>query len=1303
MAVDPEIRDHQRWLGYLQPVGLVVSAAALKAAGAYPNESIAEKQEVLRQLADDDRPEAPPRLLDFPALARDFFEWPIDEVLAGTEGGPPLPDGLEVVLPEYGETLRPHFALLDYDKRDQKLLLVQVHPAGMDLDNAAPAAEAGRGWHASPQTRFERLLRETGVPAGLLLNGDSVRLVYAPRGESAGHVTFPVEGMLEVAGRPICAALHMLLSVDRLFTVETKRRLPAILADSRKYQNEVSTRLAEQVLGALYELVRGFQVADEFSKGELLREVLRESPNEVYGGLLATLLRLVFVLYAEDRGLISTDPVYVEGYSVGGLFAKLREDEARYPDTMDQRFGAWARLLVLFRLLHDGAAYGPFHLPQRHGRLFEPDTYPFLEGRPLGSVHEPGDRIAPPRVPDSVVWRVLKALLILDGERLSYRALDVEQIGSVYEAMMGFELHVARGPSIAVRPDHVVVDLGDLLSLPGAERAKRLKDESRCDLTGPALEALKKAKSPEDAVAALGKKVSPRTPRLLPAGSITLQPTEERRRSGSHYTPRSLTQPIVKTTLDPILEALGPKPTPEQILNLKVCDHAMGSGAFLVETCRYLGEALVKAWDDHGATPQIPLDEDPLLHARRQVAQKCLYGIDKNPFAVDLAKLSLWLATLAKDHPFTFLDDSLRHGDSLVGLSPDQISRFHWEASGQIPLVGDAVREAQERAIAKRAEIETLNDDDVDRQMALLAEAEAAVAEVRLAGDLVIAAFFGATKNKEREALRKRSEELYLGALSGGGKRDEAELTVASLRKGAKPVFPFHWELAFPEVFARKNPGFDGFIGNPPFLGGTMISTSHSPRYRDWLYSGYPESGNRMDLVAYFFRRAFQMLRAGGTFGLVSTNSIAQGDTRKGGLRYICLGGGVIYSARRRLRWPGQAAVIVSVVHASRGSIPGPFSLDGHRVPFISAFLFAGGGHDDPKPLPENRDICFEGVKPYGQGFIFDNDDPQATPLDVMTRLIESNPRNRERISPYLGGEEVNTSPTQEHHRFIINFGALSMNSAEEWPALLAIVDRKVRLERASKARDVAAWPWWQFWRPRPELTKALTTIPRALVMSQVSSHFAFAFQPVDRVFAYTLNVFLLPDNPSFSLLQGRVHETWARFFGSSMKDDLRYTPSDCFETFPFAPSWDTNLALDAAGNRYYEFRAFLMARNREGLTKTYNRFHDPDETSPDILRLRALHDEMDRAVLDAYGWTDLRPACAFILDYDDEETEDDDSARARKRKKPWRYRWPDDIRDEVLARLLALNEERATQEGLSGQSTRTSRPTGRSAPPNVG
>ncbi|MEN9935405.1 MAG: hypothetical protein RLZZ387_1984 [Chloroflexota bacterium] len=166
----------------------------------------------------------------------------------------------------------------------------------------------------------------------------------------------------------------------------------------------------------------------------------------------------------------------------------------------------------------------------------------------------------------------------------------------------------------------------------------------------------------------------------------------------------------------------------------------------------------------------------------------------------------------------------------------------------------------------------------------------------------------------------------------------------------------------------------------------------------------------------------------------------------------------------------------------------------------------------------------------------------------------------------------------------------------------------------------------------------------------------------------------------AFCIIQSRTHEFWARFFGSTIGDGFRYTPTDCFETFPFPEGWETHLALEAAGKEYYEFRAALMVRNDEGLTRTYNRFHDPHERDPEIERLRELHAAMDRAVLDAYGWRDIPTDCEFLLDYEIDEEE------WGTKKKPYRYRWPDEVRDEVLARLLELNAKRAQEEKSAGE-----------------
>src|SRR5271157_5188643 len=456
-----------------------------------------------------------PAICEFPGFATQILGWePAD--LVGTAEGGPVPDSLEVNLTEYNETLRPTYAVPEFDKAQggerKWLLLIQRVKLGLDLDDTPETDGKDHRWQASPQARFERLLRETQVPIGLLSNGTHLRLVYAPRGETSGHLTFPVQAMTEVAGRPIFAALQMLLNGTRVFNMPDRQRLSAILADSRKYQNLVSTKLAEQVLAALYELLRGFQAADDQRHGELLRDVLKDDPNQVYAGMLRVLMRLVFILYAEDRSLLSNDEVYQKYYSVIGLFERLREDGGRYTDTMDHRFGAWAQLLTLFRLIYDGGRHGGIKLLPRKGYLFDPDRYPFLEGRAKDSKRQPGERTEPPRVSDGVVFRVLQYLLILDGERLSYRTLDVEQIGSVYETMMGFNLEVAQGRSIAIKPTKphgapTTINLEEFLAAKPADRAKWLKEKTDQSLTGQAAAALKEAATFEDAVASLQKKI----------------------------------------------------------------------------------------------------------------------------------------------------------------------------------------------------------------------------------------------------------------------------------------------------------------------------------------------------------------------------------------------------------------------------------------------------------------------------------------------------------------------------------------------------------------------------------------------------------------------------------------------------------------------------------------------------------------------------------------------------------------------------------------------------------------------------
>jgi hypothetical protein len=766
----------------------------------------------------------------------------------------------------------------------------------------------------------------------------------------------------------------------------------------------------------------------------------------------------------------------------------------------------------------------------------------------------------------------------------------------------------------------------------------------------------------------------------------------------------------------------------------------MGSGAFLVEACRQLGDALVQTWHQHDDTPILPPDEDELLHARRLVAQRCLYGVDKNVMAVDLAKLSLWLATLARDHEFTFLDHALRHGDSLLGFSARQIAAFNWEPKAQETLIQERVRADLARAADARRDLLESQDGTpyglLAQKLGVIESTFLAVA--RNLGDVLVSAFFAAGKARGRENARLLLLEIVDRAF---GNRPNAEAGVqldqigAELRERSTPIVPFHWELEFPEVFAldqllRPSAGFHVIVGNPPFAGKNTLIEGSPDHYLDWLKRLHSESHGNADLVAHFFRRAFDLLRQGGAFGLIATNTIAQGDTRSTGLRWICLNGGIIYRARKRLVWPGEAAVVVSVVHVAKGPMAGPYLLNGNSVGRITAFLFHAGGHADPERLEENAGKSFVGSYILGMGFTFDDTDRSGTAssLAEMRRLIEKDPRNSERIFPYLGGEEINNSPTHSHHRYVINFEDFPVRRKEtghrwselteetqrkqeregivapdypgpvaaDWPDLLDIVERTVKPDRDQDNRELYRHDWWKYAEKRPGLTSALLRCSKAYCLSRVSPGLFVGASSAAMVFAESTVVFTDDSLASFACLQSRCHEMWARFMASSMKDDLRYTPSDCFETFPFPENHMFMEGLEEAGSNYYDFRAALMFRNNEGLTKTYNRLHRPDERSPEISELRRLHDLMDRAVLDAYGWRDLRPVPEFFPEFDVPDDEPETSGSRSNRRQPrYRYRWPDEFHDEVLARLLALNAERAAlQDPTSGA--------GRAAKPSV-
>lgn len=299
-----------------------------------------------------------------------------------------------------------------------------------------------------------------------------------------------------------------------------------------------------------------------------------------------------------------------------------------------------------------------------------------------------------------------------------------------------------------------------------------------------------------------------------------------------------------------------------------------------------------------------------------------------------------------------------------------------------------------------------------------------------------------------------------------------------------------------------------------------------------------------------------------------------------------------------------------------------------------------------------------------------------------MSDLISKNSRNTDRIFPFLGGKEIASHPEHRHYRYVINFGLMSLNEAEKWPDLLDIVRLRVKPIRDKmggySVADRRRENWWQFGTYTPALFSAIARLNEVIVTPRVAQYPVFTLVDTGSVYSEKVVVFASSSAGLHGVLTSRISETWIRFFTLTMKDDLNYAASDCFENFALPDGADADAILRDANLAYNSHRAALMVARSEGLTKTYNRFHDSSDRAPDIQRLRELHHDLDLAVLGAYGWNDLaaRAAPEFLTD----ETEPDHRYQGR-------LFWPAPFRDEVLARLLDLNRVRAAEERALGLS----------------
>jgi hypothetical protein len=662
---------------------------------------------------------------------------------------------LRVSLSEHAVTLSPDLAVVDEQRANKPLMLIHTYTQDTDLD----ATQRLDGWAATPAERMVQLCRATGCRLGLVTNGERWMVVDAP----VGAVTTFASWYARIwAQEPITLQAFVHLLGIRRFFVDEGEQLPALFERSLKYQDEVTEALGEQVRRAVEVLIQALDKADQDRDRNLLRDV---KEPELYEAALTLMMRLVFLLAAEERGLLLLgDERYESNYAISTLRMQLRTESE---EILERRWDAWSRLLATFRAVFGGIEHENLRLPALGGSLFDPDRFPFLEGRAKGS----NWRTEPARplpIDNRTVLLLLEAIQQFQGRTLSYRALDVEQIGYVYEGLL--ERTVKRTNEVTLEIDATQnaqspwITLAELESArrSGAERLTELLQQRsgssasriRNDLANPVDDALADRllaachgdfglRDRMKRFAHLVRSDPWGYPLVYPAGAFIVTTGSDRRETGTHYTPKSLTEAIVVETLTPVVY-VGPsegKPRElwalrscREILDLKICDPAMGSGAFLVQACRWLAERLVEAWlfaekngkvvtvdgevlDAADGKEFLPLDvEARTLIARRLIAERCLYGVDLNPLAVELAKLSIWLVTLAKGRPFGFLDHNLRCGDSLLGIRRlDELTQLSMNSTGQGQrrLFGQNVEQAVREAIELRSRLREMPIRDI--------------------------------------------------------------------------------------------------------------------------------------------------------------------------------------------------------------------------------------------------------------------------------------------------------------------------------------------------------------------------------------------------------------------------------------------------------------------------------------------------------------------------------------------------------------------------------------------------------------
>ncbi|MCR2817311.1 SAM-dependent DNA methyltransferase [Microbacterium sp. zg.Y1090] len=1179
------------------------------------------------------------------------------------------PEGLSAQSPNGAVTVTPWAALTGSSVPSA---LVTVVDRTDDLRSVG-----SDGWSANAIDRMAVLLRETGVTTGIVTDGRWWALVSAAKDVTTASGVW--DALLWREERPSRDAFFALASYTSIAGGDEMKRLPLLFDKSIASAEEITEALGDQVRRAVELVLQSMSDTHLRALAQGEPSPLPEDPKAVYAAAVTVLMRIVFLLFAEERGLLPDHDLYRSSYAIARVREHLQQDAtATSEEALDHSWEAWHRLLAASNAVFGGASFQDMRMPAYGGSLFDPARFPWLHATD-------GQGRLRVRLTDRAMLAVLRAVqTIEDGAlRLSFRELDVEQIGYVYEGLLGYSATYVSDVTVGLQgtagfePEIALDELEDVAAAASspadfAERlVKHLETTQKQSRPRTAKQIAKAygADAPEPAAAArtrlryalLGNddvltRLHPfyglirndlrGMPYVVPADGLVMTESPQRANTGTHYTPRSLAEEVVLHALEPLVYNPGPLDTENrsewklkssaEILDLKVADIAAGSGAFLVAAAHYLADRLIEARAEEGL--DVSGEPDLKRWAVREVVARCLYGADINGMAVEMCKLSLWLISMDPGKPFSFVDDRVFHGNSLLGVTTEeQLKAQHIypeRRRGREQLLWFDVDKDLDDAARIRRELSSGQVDDADRMRstkakhALLVQADQVTAKLRDVAEGIIAAGLleGGKRGKKLDDRYDDLADALRAAypVDGDAEPDRTELD-AIIDAGLTPAAdtgearwkPLHWILEAPDVIHTRG-GFDAIIGNPPFLGGKKISGASGSNFREFLVNSIAnERKGEADLVAYFVLRLVTLANQDATVGMIASESLSEGDGRRVALDPLLLTTWRVHRTVKRYKWPTTASVHVSLIWlTARPQAGGRSVCDGQRVSLISPALEPATAYiKPPTVLSENKGLSFMGVILSGKGFVMSDAERE--------QLLEEDPSSARVVRPFLTGVDVNGRASPGPSSTVIDFGNLTLSEAEQFPAALRRVRELVKPARDRVKKRQYRERWWQYAERAPGLSAGLQELDAVIAIVLTSDTLMPLRFDSKLVFSNSLGVFLLDDFASLCLLSSSIHQLWAMRWGSSLDAAARYTTSDVFETLPRPEPTDEMAEL---GMLLDGDRADIMRSRGLGLTALYKRVNSPlVRGDADIDHLRSIHARINSAVVRAFGWDSIQ------------------------------------------------------------------------------